>query len=89
YEQILPNDAFGSVMLQNLKYRNIELRGIHAYPDLESQKDRYLSRGWTHAEAVDMNEIYDIYIDSKEHARYFICCYWINSVNSRYIIKYF
>ncbi|CAG8490604.1 19164_t:CDS:2, partial [Racocetra persica] len=69
YEQILPNDAFGSVMLQNLKHRNIELRGIHAYPDLKSQKDRYLSRGWTHAEAVDMNEIYDFYIDPKEHIR--------------------
>ncbi|CAG8556377.1 4789_t:CDS:1, partial [Racocetra fulgida] len=51
YEQILPNDAFGSIMLQNLKHRNIELRGIHAYPDLKSQKDRYLSREWTHAEA--------------------------------------
>ncbi|CAG8492454.1 11815_t:CDS:2 [Scutellospora calospora] len=69
YEQILPNDAFGSIMLQNIKLRNIELRGIHAYPNLESQKDRYLSRGWIHAEAVDMNEVYDLYIDPKEHIR--------------------
>ncbi|CAG8463375.1 84_t:CDS:2 [Diversispora eburnea] len=69
YEQILPNDAFGSTMLQNLKLRNIELRGIHAYPDLESQKSRFLSRGWSHAEAIDINEIHDSHIDSKELAR--------------------
>ena len=69
YEQILPNDAFGSVMLQNLRFRNIELRGIHAYPDLQSQKDRYLSRGWTHAEAVDINEIHDKHIDPNEFSR--------------------
>ncbi|CAI2166417.1 16059_t:CDS:2 [Funneliformis geosporum] len=66
FEQILPNDPFGSVMLQNLRAINIELRGIYAYPDLQSQKDRYLLRGWTHAEAVDINEIHDKHIDSKE-----------------------
>lgn len=70
YEQILPNDAFGSTMLQNLKLRNIELRGIHAYPDLESQRSRFLSRGWNHAEAIDIDEIHDSHIDPKELARY-------------------
>ncbi|CAG8448421.1 2237_t:CDS:2 [Acaulospora morrowiae] len=69
YEQILPNDVFGSTMLQNLRLRNIELRGIHAYPDLESQKERFLSRGWIHAEAVDINKVHDSYIDPKELAR--------------------
>ncbi|CAB4435580.1 unnamed protein product [Rhizophagus irregularis] len=49
--------------------RNIELRGIHAYPDLQSQKDRYLSRGWTHVEAVDINEVHDNYIDPNEISR--------------------
>ncbi|CAG8551752.1 733_t:CDS:2 [Funneliformis caledonium] len=69
FEQILPNDPFGSVMLQNLRAVNIELRGIYAYPDLQSQKDRYLRRGWTHAEAVDINEIHDLHIDSNELSR--------------------
>ncbi|KAF9317202.1 hypothetical protein BG003_001067 [Podila horticola] len=32
YEQINPTDAFGAMMLRNLKARNIELPGIHAYP---------------------------------------------------------
>ncbi|CAG8478697.1 11056_t:CDS:2 [Ambispora leptoticha] len=69
YEQILPNDAFGAIMLQNLRLRNIELRGIHAYPDLESQKNRFLSRQWTFAEAVDINQIHDHHIDPQEMTR--------------------
>ena len=70
YEQILPDDAFGSVMLQNLKLRNIELRGIYAYPSLESQKERFLKRGWTHAEAIDINKLHDSHIDPRELERY-------------------
>ncbi|CAH1758045.1 1807_t:CDS:2 [Entrophospora sp. SA101] len=69
YEQILPDDAFGSVMLHNLRLRNIELRGIHAYPTLQSQKDRYLSRGWNYAEAIDINEIHDYHLDPNELSR--------------------
>ncbi|CAG8483406.1 618_t:CDS:2 [Paraglomus occultum] len=69
YEQILPGDAFGSVMLQNLRMRNIELRGICAYPSLESQKERFLKRGWTHAEAIDINELHDSHIDPHELER--------------------
>ncbi|CAG8489658.1 2644_t:CDS:2 [Ambispora gerdemannii] len=69
YEQILPNDIFGITMLQNLRLRNIELRGIHAYPDLKSQKQRFLTRGWTFAEAVDINQIHDHHIDPKEMIR--------------------
>jgi len=70
YEQILPDDAFGSVMLQNLRLRNIELRGIYAYPSLESQKERFLKKGWTHAEAIDINKLHDRHIDPRELERY-------------------
>ncbi|KAG0090110.1 hypothetical protein BGZ93_008240 [Podila epicladia] len=59
YEQINPTDAFGAMMLRNLKARNIELPGIHAYPSLKSQKERFMSRGWTLAQAVDMNALHD------------------------------
>ncbi|KAG9300692.1 hypothetical protein G9A89_023490 [Geosiphon pyriformis] len=69
YEQILPDDAFGVVMLQNLRLRNIELRGIQAYPDVDSQKNRFVSRGWTFAGAVDINQLHDHYIDHKELSR--------------------
>ncbi|KAG0367102.1 hypothetical protein BGZ54_004385, partial [Gamsiella multidivaricata] len=39
YEQINPIDAFGAMMLRNLKARQIELPGIHAYPSLKSQEE--------------------------------------------------
>ncbi|CAO3563948.1 unnamed protein product [Mortierella alpina] len=58
YEQINPNDAFGTMMLRNLKARQIDLPGIHAYPSLKSQEERFLSRGWLAAKAVDMNALH-------------------------------
>ncbi|KAF9182441.1 hypothetical protein BGZ51_004745, partial [Haplosporangium sp. Z 767] len=57
YEQINPTDAFGAMMLRNLKARRIELPGIHAYPSLKSQEERFMSRGWLAAKAVDMNDL--------------------------------
>ncbi|KAF9902734.1 hypothetical protein EC991_004585 [Linnemannia zychae] len=59
YEQINPTDAFGAMMLRNLKARNIELPGIHAYPSLKSQEERFTSRGWQAAKAVNMNKLHE------------------------------
>ncbi|KAG0304448.1 hypothetical protein BGZ98_005510 [Dissophora globulifera] len=59
YEQINPTDAFGAMMLRNLKARQIELPGIHEYPSLKSQEERFLSRGWLAAKAVSMNTLLD------------------------------
>ncbi|KAF9355388.1 hypothetical protein BGX26_006636 [Mortierella sp. AD094] len=59
YEQINPTDAFGAMMLRNLKARQIELPGIHAYPSLKSQEERFLSRGWIAAKAVSMNALHE------------------------------
>ncbi|KAG0291336.1 hypothetical protein BGZ96_005274 [Linnemannia gamsii] len=59
YEQINPADAFGAMMLRNLKARRIELPGIHAYPSLKSQEERFTSRGWQAAGAVNMNKLHE------------------------------
>ncbi|KAF9152245.1 hypothetical protein BG015_005556 [Linnemannia schmuckeri] len=59
YEQINPTDAFGAMMLRNLKARQIELPGIHAYPSLKSQEERFTSRGWQAAKAVNMNKLHE------------------------------
>ncbi|KAF8948588.1 hypothetical protein BGZ46_005341, partial [Entomortierella lignicola] len=64
YEQINPTDAFGAMMLRNLKARQIELPGIHAYPSLKSQEERFLSRGWISAKAVSMNALHESLPDS-------------------------
>lgn len=71
YEQIHPNDIFGKIMLQNLQKRNIELKGIFAYPDLATQMTRYKERGWSHATATDMQTIYDKSITDIEAIRYY------------------
>ncbi|KAK3823661.1 MAG: S-adenosyl-L-methionine-dependent methyltransferase [Linnemannia elongata] len=59
YEQINPADAFGAMMLRNLRARQIELPGIHAYPSLKSQEERFTSRGWQAAQAVNMNKLHE------------------------------
>ncbi|KAL2918319.1 carboxy methyl transferase for protein phosphatase 2A [Polyrhizophydium stewartii] len=69
YEQILPDDAFGRVMISNLKARNIELPGIFAHPTLHSQVERYMSAGFTVARAIDINEVWDKHISLEEKAR--------------------
>ncbi|KAG0006417.1 hypothetical protein BGZ65_008284 [Modicella reniformis] len=65
YEQINPTDAFGAMMLRNLKTRQIELPGIHAYPSLKSQEERFLSRGWLAAKAVSMNTLHNALPDDE------------------------
>jgi tRNA wybutosine-synthesizing protein 4 len=72
YEQIRPNDAFGKMMMQNLQTRNIELKGILAFPDLEAQQARYKDRGWSHVTAVDMQSVYDKSISDAEAIRYIL-----------------
>ncbi|ORY00206.1 leucine carboxyl methyltransferase [Basidiobolus meristosporus CBS 931.73] len=69
YEQILPDDPFGQMMIRNLELRDIKLRGLHAYPDLASQEERYLQKGWRFAKALDIQELHEHYISSSEKAR--------------------
>jgi tRNA wybutosine-synthesizing protein 4 len=69
YEQIHPNDAFGKMMIRNLKSRDIDLKGIHAFPDLTHQENRFKSLGWQSAKAVDINTIHDKHLDRKEISR--------------------
>ncbi|KAI8900359.1 S-adenosyl-L-methionine-dependent methyltransferase [Globomyces pollinis-pini] len=69
YEQILPSDAFGRVMLQNLKYRGIELPGIYDFPTLESHNERFLSLNWKFVQSIDINTLWKTYIDENEKQR--------------------
>ncbi|KAJ2858658.1 carboxy methyl transferase for protein phosphatase 2A [Coemansia erecta] len=69
YEQILPNDRFGRMMIENLRSRQLELRGLIAYPDLESTRSRFVSRGWKSAFAIDLFDYHQKCIDQEELAR--------------------
>ncbi|KAI9499925.1 S-adenosyl-L-methionine-dependent methyltransferase, partial [Coemansia spiralis] len=66
YEQIRPDDRFGQMMIGNLRARGLELRGLLAYPTLESTKNRFLTRGWRVARAVDLAEYHDHCVDKRE-----------------------
>ncbi|RKP18168.1 leucine carboxyl methyltransferase [Rozella allomycis CSF55] len=69
YEQIKPHDAFGSVMIDNLKAKNISLLSIEKYPDLIAQKERYLSLGCDFSFCLDMYEVYQKMITEDEKER--------------------
>lgn len=58
YEQVNMTDNFGEVMIQNLKSRDCMLNGVAACISLETQMNRFLSRGWTGGDALDMKTVY-------------------------------
>ncbi|KAF7968663.1 hypothetical protein HWV62_29747 [Athelia sp. TMB] len=55
YEMFGLDDAFGRMMLSNLKKRNLHLPG--AYPTLESLSARFTALGFTHAGAARLPDI--------------------------------
>ncbi|KAJ3184067.1 Leucine carboxyl methyltransferase 1 [Gaertneriomyces sp. JEL0708] len=69
YEQILPDDAFGRTMVQNLRARNIELPGLHAYPTMEAHEQRYKGAGWNTAGAIDLNDYWETCLEEAEKLR--------------------
>ncbi|KAL1935866.1 hypothetical protein VTP01DRAFT_5006 [Rhizomucor pusillus] len=69
YEQIRPRDAFGQMMIRNLQSRNIELKGLEAFPDLADQERRFMQLGWNGAKAVDINTIHDTYLEREDISR--------------------
>jgi hypothetical protein len=69
YEQILPHDPFGQTMMQHLQNRGCSLRGLLKYPDIPSQKARFLALGYTRHAAFDMNHIYRHFLARTEVGR--------------------
>jgi hypothetical protein len=59
YEQIEPNDPFGAQMMENLKARGLSLPSIYEYPDVSSQKKRYIDGGYLCAVCHSMNSIWN------------------------------
>lgn len=76
YEQIRPHDPFGKIMARNLEAQGCPLLSLTTFPDPESQKDRFKSIGWLHAEVLTMNEVYDKVLSREENKRYFFCVYF-------------
>lgn len=69
YEQILPDDAFGRVMMTNIKARGCELLSIHDFPTKEAQMQRFTDYAFEMAQCWDMNDIYYKFLDPAERAK--------------------
>ncbi|GLE02354.1 hypothetical protein PINS_up011192 [Pythium insidiosum] len=69
YEQILPDDAFGRVMMDNIKARGCDLLSIRDYPTIEAQLERFRSSHFSMAQCWDMNDVYYKFLDATERAK--------------------
>jgi len=66
YEQILPDDAFGRVMMANIKARGCDLLSIHDFPSVEAQMKRFTDHQFEMAQCWDMNDVYYKFLDPAE-----------------------
>ncbi|KAI0767082.1 leucine carboxyl methyltransferase [Fomes fomentarius] len=69
YEMFALEDAFGKVMVNNLKARNVTLPGAAPYPTFDLLPRRFLQHGWELAKAVTLKDIRREYIDRSELER--------------------
>jgi hypothetical protein len=58
YEMYNPNDRFGQLMVKNFDLRGCPLIGMHKYPDLGNQHERYTKAGFKHTEVYTMLQMY-------------------------------
>ncbi|KAG7395975.1 Leucine carboxyl methyltransferase 1 [Phytophthora boehmeriae] len=75
YEQILPDDAFGRVMMANIKARGCDLLSIHDFPTVDAQIARFTEHNYEVAQCWDMNKIYYHYLDPSERVKYVLIVY--------------
>ena len=69
YDLIGANDMFGKEMIQNLKTRNIELRGFYDVPDFDSQIKRLKECGFDFVQFKNLLWVYNSMISKDERRR--------------------
>lgn len=70
YEPINPFDAFGQVMVENLRTQNIVMQTLHKYGSLDLQRERLRTHGFTAgAEALNLLDVYEQWTEETEKKR--------------------
>jgi tRNA wybutosine-synthesizing protein 4 len=69
YDLVGAKDAFGREMIDNLKMRNIELKGFEEVPDIKSQIERLKEIKLEQIEIVDLLYVYNKMIPKNERRR--------------------
>lgn len=69
YDMIGPHDAFGRMMVDNLRGRGCPLLSLEAVPTVTAHETRCVQVGWTRARAMTMLRYYDRIISATERAR--------------------
>ncbi|XP_046390028.1 tRNA wybutosine-synthesizing protein 4-like [Ischnura elegans] len=69
YEQILPYDGFGLVMVNHFQKLHSPLQSIEKFPTLRCQKERYLNLGWSSCCAASVLDIYLQNASKEEQSR--------------------
>jgi len=69
YEMYNPNDRFGQMMVKNFEMRGCPLLGIHKYPLLEDQTQRYIKSSFKRTEVFTMQQVYYECIDKADRLK--------------------
>ena len=69
YDLIEPDDPFGKEMVENLRNRNIILKGFEEVKNLQDQIDRLKESKFDYVYAIDMLEVYFKLLPLEERKR--------------------
>ncbi|KAK2850337.1 hypothetical protein Q7C36_009120 [Tachysurus vachellii] len=69
YEQIRPEDPFGTVMQNHFLKLNSKIHALCQYPDTAAQTERLLQKGWEKCVCLDMNQFYFGFLTEDERLK--------------------